>query len=220
MEDLNKLLRETLPTWRTDGLGLVGPQPAKVQPPTFQPATAHTPLESPPRHPSTVFPVEAVPDITEQTAGSTSVFPFQVRKKGDAVTIYPGTIETKVPTLFGTELSLDPVSLMPSGGGSFQIVLLVNVSLSTDDNYRYAVESVSVEYGASEEEFVMTWEDPDTKASGFFYIRVADITVAPAGAQPARVTKIRQRLFSSFRNLIFVRDDVLPIGVDMPAVSP
>jgi hypothetical protein len=153
--------------------------------------------------------------------GAANPFPFKCNVANidgaNTLTLYPGYVGGIMPTMAGTALdSVDPIpKLFPEDDGS--VFLRVNIGITTpSEDFRNNISSVEAIYtpGATAKddsgdplnELTMIWDDADTKASGYFMIRVASINIGEGDNPSATPT---QYLFTSIRSFVIVVDDVI-----------
>lgn len=220
-EKLARVLRETKPSWQTDGLGLRGPQQPRN--PEAERRTEF-PLGSVTREPRQPFfperPVEAT------AVGGTAILnhPFRVTSAvvddQPVLKVYPGKIASIVPTINGVTLDNDPSPSFPvTTSEPFSLFLRAKIGIDNDNLFRSYITEVKViddndpesvpdiDPNTSElPEMQIVFDNP-TQTTGHFYIRIADINIAGAGI----VTVKLQWLFNSYSSFVATAKEVIPV---------
>lgn len=163
--------------------------------------------------------------------------PFQVYRNADTTTtpvteglsVYPGYIVTTMAKIGGILLTAIPIPILDvsSSSGAFSVFLQIeltgtptSVPGGTIGINRYGINKVDVvtddqlgdlaDYENNEViELRMKWDDPVTKATGHFFIKIADVAAPAENSPPGTIGVITQTLFTSYRSTLIAGDAII-----------
>lgn len=155
-------------------------------------------------------------------------FPFKVVQntkplEDDGIIILPGTVLGVMPTLDGVALDVvlptEPPRMVFTETGL--AALRINID-GISDTFRPLITSVEVrkmdgttivdDDGDPLDELTMIWDDENNKSSGYFYIKIAQLTVIPSEDEASQITGIIQYLTANVWSFIIVVDDIIIVS--------